>query len=268
MLPAVVPQSVIDPQSIEATKITQSQAKQPGPSRKWLPRVRAKPLLVFSSLLVAVTTAYTSYQNGRLIAINDQLAQSARIQADAAKVQADAAKAALEDARQSAIEIAQRAERMTRATEQNSKTATQALIVGLQAYIGTSASIVNFEPNDLIKINLGFLNVGNSPASITVSYKLAFTKQPIPPTNREGAVTTDAFTVLPGSERAVQIGSRKMSSEEIQALRDKKLFMFLYSVGGPYSTVGGKQPFKFCFMFRSETGGFAQCDDPKNMMRY
>jgi hypothetical protein len=157
VLPAVIPPTVEEVISDKATQASNSQKDKPSPSRdsRLIPERLFTIVLVLCAMVGAAVAIYTSQQNKSLKAINETLAESAKIQADASKVQAEAAKAALDDARASGKQASDQQARLIAVNEELVKAASAQAKSGEQ-----SAQAVERSAQTAERVSRPFIDIG------------------------------------------------------------------------------------------------------------
>ena len=260
--------------------------------------INNKLTIYMSAILAVATTLYTlmyrsqvkfaeenarqtSEQTNRLIAASERLAAST--------------KEALEETKRINQESADRAERATRATEnqadasviqaetsrasaraaeQSALAATQSLAVGERPYIATKAvEFRNFEEGKKPSIAVFFDNTGKTPglnasmrtySAIRGERKLGEVKYP-------PVESVSTSVIQPGCchRQVINAFNRDLPQEVvnamIQAIKDGKLWLYVYGIADYEDGVGKHHTLKFCRYYDLRNAGeFTYCAEHNN----
>jgi hypothetical protein len=185
----------------------------------------------------------------------DRAIQASEKFADAAKRQADASAQSAESGKASA-----------RAAEQSASIARQSMTISSRPYIGVEVHIVSMLADQIIELEMKLLNEGNSTAVVKGRTTFILSKTQTIGINSEQEWTSfGPSEVLPRKDRTLVVVSKgRLTAEQMEAIRQRKLFLFFYGEGS-YDSLNHTYPLEFAACYIPERNFFADCqvNEPK-----
>lgn len=191
-------------------------------------------------------------QNKELVKHSGEQAKAAADQAKASLAQAEAAKQSIGFAASSA-----------RAAEQSAQVAAQ----GTQPYIDVRVGLNSLNANQPILITVSLVNEGNSPAEVHYEDVVVFKDRLMIPTDFTKTNAVKPFTLSPRGFKTFRVLVDKVpTAEDIAALKQKKVWMYIYGRGW-YIGLGGRRPIRFCNVYHGDLGMLVDCYQPERQPR-
>lgn len=284
------PSAVVEAHADNKKKVTRQKASDPDHKKSYRRSWRSsqpttKLMIIFTGVMALATTLYMVFSGWQLYEIRSggeetrKLAQAARESADAAQRQANVAvdqlqavkestqavkesAAATKTATEQNKELIKAADAQARASEKSSQTATQALIIGAQAYLAAGVDLPKLNADKPLEFSVTIINQGNSPATLDLRWDVRLNeklKMPIFDYSSPNSYIPATF-ILPKKDRKIVLIGKSLTADEISKIRNGNLYIFLAGKG-EFSSVGHRQAMTFCFVYYGKDDSWSECAD-------